>query len=60
MVHAVIAEFDAGDATFNRGGLIRAMRPGGDAPLEAYYATAYVDYAAKVLQRNGEFVFHIA
>jgi hypothetical protein len=40
VVHAVVTEFDAGDAAFNGDGLIRAMRPGGDAPLEADNATA--------------------
>ena len=40
VVHAVVTEFEAGDAAFNGDGLIRAMRPGGDAPLERPTGTA--------------------
>jgi hypothetical protein len=42
-------------------GLIRAMRPGGDAfPLEFLSGRHGADYAACLLQRNSVFVFHIA
>lgn len=41
-------------------GLIRAMRPGGDAPLEAKSTTHVSDHAAFALQRKGVFVFHMA
>ena len=41
-------------------GLIRAMRPGGDAPLEAKSALHTSDHAAFALQRKGVLVFHMA
>lgn len=41
-------------------GLIRAMRPGGDAPLEAKSALHLSDHAAVALQRKAVLVFHMA
>ena len=41
-------------------GLTRAMRPGGDAPLEATSALHASDHAAFALQRKAVFVFHMA
>ena len=41
-------------------GLIRAMRPGEDAPLEAKSAVRTPDHAAFALQRKGVLVFHMA
>jgi hypothetical protein len=41
-------------------GLVRAMRPGGDAPLEAKLEPHALDHAAASLQRKGVLVFHIA
>lgn len=41
-------------------GLIRAMRPGGDAPLEAKSVLHVSDHAAVALQRKVVFVFHMA
>ena len=41
-------------------GLIRAIRPGGDAPLEAKSALHTSDHAAFALQRKGVLVFHMA
>ena len=41
-------------------GLIRAMRPGGDAPLEARSTPHVSDHAAFALQRKAVFDFHIA
>lgn len=41
-------------------GLIRAMRPGGDAPLEARSTPHGFNHAAFGLQRKGVFVFHMA
>ena len=41
-------------------GLIRAMRPGGDAPLEAKSALHTSDHAAFALLRKGVLVFHMA
>jgi hypothetical protein len=41
-------------------GLIRAMRPGGDAPLEAKSTLHASDHAALSLQRKAVFVFHMA
>ena len=41
-------------------GLIRAMRPGGDAPLEAKSALHGFNHAAFALQRKAVFVFHMA
>ena len=40
-------------------GLIRAMRPGEDAPLEAKSALHTSDHAAFALQRKGLLVFHM-
>ena len=44
----------------NGDGLIRAMRPGGDAPLEARSTPHVSDHAAFALQRKAVFDFHIA
>ena len=41
-------------------GLIRAIRPGEDAPLEAKSAVRTPDHAAFALQRKGVLVFHMA
>jgi hypothetical protein len=41
-------------------GLTGAMRPGGDAPLEAKSALHVSDHAAVALQRKAVFVFHMA
>ena len=42
-----------------RGGLIRAIRPGGDASA-GLVAQLIPDHAADWVQRNGVLVFHIA
>ena len=41
-------------------GLIRTMRPGGDAPFKARSALHTSDHAAFALQRKGVLVFHMA
>lgn len=58
VVHALIVEVST--TGINGGGLIRAMRPGGDAPLEAKSALRACDHAAAALQRKGVFDFNMA
>lgn len=57
VVHALIEKESIG---ISGDGLIRAMRPGGDAPLKPRSGSRVADHAASLLQRNSVLVFHIA
>ena len=58
MIHALVIAFAITGTDGD--GLIRAMRPGGDAPLEAKSTPHVSDHAAFALQRKTVFDFHIA
>ena len=58
MIHALIVAMAT--TGISGVGLILAMRPGGDAPLEAKSALRRSDHAALALQRKAVFVFHMA
>ena len=58
VVHALVATMAT--TGISGVGLIRAMRPGGDAPLEAKSVLHVSDHAPVALQRKVVFVFHMA